>query len=76
MLRSENNQKLSINECREILKQSGKNYSDAEIEKIRNWIYHISEITLDFLNSKSHKEINEIKNFLTEKVKNDEGKSY
>lgn len=75
MLRSDDNQKLSIEECRKILNQSGKNYSDDEIEKIRTWIYHISEITLEFLNTKSPSDIHEIKNFLTEKVKNDSGKN-
>lgn len=64
-------EKLSLDECRKILSATGKKYSDSEIEKIRNWIYHIAQFTLDFLRTKSASEIHEIKKFLTKNVKND-----
>lgn len=63
------NPRLSIEKCRKILNANGHNYSDAEIIKIRNWIYYVTEITFEFIKSRTPEELNEIKKFLTENVK-------
>jgi hypothetical protein len=54
-------EKISIAECKRILNKEGKNYTDEEILKIRDWLYRISEITITFLESKSQEEILELK---------------
>jgi hypothetical protein len=36
--------KLSIAKCRKILNVNGKNYSDEEIVKIRDWMYLYNSI--------------------------------
>ena len=69
MLRSGENEKLSIAECRKILNSEGAKYTDEEIIKIRDWIYMYAELTLELLEGKTEKDINEMKMFLTEKVK-------
>jgi hypothetical protein len=57
-------EKLSLSECKRILNARGKNYSEEEIIKIRNWIYKFSEITLAFLERKSPAEILELRELL------------
>ncbi len=53
--------KLSLIECRKILSKSGKNLSDEQILKIRNWLYCFTEISLTFLEKKNSDELNELK---------------
>jgi hypothetical protein len=51
--------KLSIEECKEILNADGKNYTDADVEILRNLLYTLAEIELeDFRNKlKNEKEV-------------------
>lgn len=69
MLRSGENEKLSIAECRKILNVNGIKYSDEEIKTIREWIYYYAELTVELLNGKSPQDINEMEKKLTQKVK-------
>jgi len=45
---------LSIEECKKILHSKGKKYTDAEIEKIREYLYKMSKV-VDDENSKLKK---------------------
>jgi hypothetical protein len=38
---------LSLEECRSILDEDSKDYSDEELKLIRDWLYHIAEIAID-----------------------------
>jgi hypothetical protein len=53
-------EKISLAQCKKILNTEGKNYSDEEIIKIRDWIYAYTEITMQFLDSKSEEELKEL----------------
>ena len=59
--------KLSLEACKKILNVNGLNYSDDEILRIRNWLYHYSEMTLAFLEKKTNTEIIEIKKIISKK---------
>ncbi len=37
-------QKLSLEECKSILNTKGRNYTDEEIEKVRDYLYLLAEI--------------------------------
>lgn len=60
-------EKISLTDCKRILNANGNNYSDEEILKIRNWLYHYSELTLSFLERKTDKEIIDIKKQIRKK---------
>lgn len=60
-------EKLSLNECKKILNVNGKEYTDEEILKIRNWLYRFTEITMSFLEKKTEAEILELKNLCKKK---------
>lgn len=57
-------EKISLNECRKILGEESKNLSDEEILKMRNWLYKFTEITFEFLESKTKEEVIELKEML------------
>ncbi len=59
--------KLSLNQCKNILNTNGNNYSDDEILKIRNWLYHYTEMTMKFLEKKTDEQIIEIKKIIRKK---------
>ncbi len=59
-----NSDKISLTECKRILNINGNNYSDEEILRIRNWLYHYSEMTLLFLEKKTDEEIVELKKLI------------
>jgi hypothetical protein len=40
-------QRLSLSKCKMILNQDGLNYTDEEIIKIRDYLYHLADITID-----------------------------
>ena len=40
----ENGEKLSLAFCKNVLNQSGNNYSDEEILRIRNYLYQLAEL--------------------------------
>ena len=60
---------LSVNECRRILNQNGKNYTEEEILKIRDWLCKFSEITLKSLGNKTEEEVLKLKQSLKLKLK-------
>ena len=61
--------KLSLEQCKKILNVNGNSYSDEDLLKIRNWLYHYSEMTLAFLERKTNDEIIEIKKIICKKEK-------
>lgn len=63
-------EKISLTECKRILNKDGKKYTDEEIILIRNWMYHVAEFTLAFVESKSKEEILGIEKRLKEKEEN------
>jgi hypothetical protein len=60
-------EKISLTECKRILNKDGKKYTDEEIILVRNWIYHVAEFTLAFVESRSKEEILRIKELLKSK---------
>ncbi len=60
-------ERLSVNQCKKILNTNGNNYSDEEISKIRNWLYHYTEMTTQFLERKTDEQIIEIKKIIRKK---------
>jgi hypothetical protein len=59
--------KMSLAQCRKILNKDGKKYTDEEIILVRNWIYHVAEFTLAFVESRTKEEILRIKEILKSK---------
>ena len=49
-------ERISLTECKKILNKNGNRYTDNEIIEIRNWLYFISEITLEVLEAKQERE--------------------
>lgn len=43
------NRKLSLLECKKILNTNGLCYTDEEILKIRDYLYHLADLTIDAL---------------------------
>lgn len=43
------NRKLSLFECKKILNTGGLCYTDEEVLKIRDWLYHMADIAIDAL---------------------------
>jgi hypothetical protein len=41
------NRKLSLIECKKILNTDGLCYTDEEVLKIRDWLYHMADIAID-----------------------------
>ena len=41
------NRKLSLVECKKILNTNGLCYTDEEVLKIRDWLYHMADIAID-----------------------------
>ncbi len=41
------NKKLSLNECKKILNGNDDEYTDEQIIKIRDWLYHIADIAIE-----------------------------
>ena len=41
--------KLSLPECRKILNKGDANYTDEELIKIRNWLYHFADLAMEHL---------------------------
>lgn len=60
-------EKISLAECKKVMSSRGKKYTDEELLKIRNWIYAFTEITLQFLETKTDEELKELKTKLCKK---------
>jgi len=43
---------LTINECKEKLKNDEKEYSDEEVQAIRDYLYTLASINIDFIKEK------------------------
>jgi len=41
------NRKLSLEECKKTLNTGGLCYTDEEVLKIRDWLYHMADIAID-----------------------------
>lgn len=41
------NRKLSLVECKKILNTDGLCYTDEEVLKIRDYLYHLADLTID-----------------------------
>jgi hypothetical protein len=55
------NRKLSLAECKKILNTDGLCYTDEEVLKIRDYLYHLADLTIDALDKNAvltEKEIN------------------
>ncbi len=46
------NRKLSLVECKKILNTDGLCYTDEEVLKIRDWLYHMADIAIDAIDKK------------------------
>ena len=44
---ADENRKLSLVECKKILNTDGLCYTDEEVLKIRDWLYHMADIAID-----------------------------
>ncbi len=49
-------EKLSIEYCRKILNKNGFNYTDEQVEKIRDFLYILADIELQNLKKIEHEE--------------------
>ena len=55
------NRKLSLVECKKILNTDGLCYTDEEVLKIRDYLYHLADLTIDALDKNAvltEKELN------------------
>ncbi len=43
----EGNSKLSLAECKKILSGDGDEYTEEQIIKIRDWLYHVADIAIE-----------------------------
>jgi hypothetical protein len=41
------NSKLSLIECKKILNKEADEYTDEQVIKIRDWLYHIADIAIE-----------------------------
>lgn len=48
------NRKLSLIECKKILNTDGLNYTDEEVLKIRDWLYHMADIAIDAIDKNAN----------------------
>jgi hypothetical protein len=49
MMSQEKNNKLSLTECKRILALNGLHHSDEQIIKIRDWLEHFAEMSIEAL---------------------------
>ena len=50
-----NDNKLSLAKCKKILNVDGFCYTDEEVIKIRDWLYHMVDIAIDALDKNAKK---------------------
>jgi len=48
------NIKLSLIECKKILNTDGLCYTDEEVLKIRDWLYHMADIAIDAIDKNAN----------------------
>ncbi len=48
------NRKLSLVECKKILNSDSLNYTDEEVLKIRDWLYHMMDIAIDAIDKNAN----------------------
>jgi hypothetical protein len=44
--------KVSVEQCKKMLNKNGNNYTDEEVEKIRDFLYVLVHIEMEYINSK------------------------
>jgi hypothetical protein len=49
MNNQEDNRKMSLPECRKILCANGELYTDDEVLKVRDYLYHLADLAIDAL---------------------------
>lgn len=50
--------KMTIEKCQKILRKNGYNYTDYQVEKLRDFLYILAEIQLQNLTMLEHEESN------------------
>ena len=43
---------LNIQECRELLKEKGKTYNDDQVQAIRDFLYNLARINVQYIKEK------------------------
>ena len=43
---------LNIKECRELLKEKGKTYNDDQVQAIRDFLYNLARINVQYIKEK------------------------
>lgn len=66
--------KISFKKCKDILTNSGENYSDEEIIEIRNYLFELAQIDYEVFVFNQNKELLREKGF--EKTENEESINY
>ena len=54
--------KLSLDDCKTILKKNGIQHSDEEIILIRDWFYHLADIAIDAIDKNNPNVVKQKKN--------------
>lgn len=63
------NNRISLEKCREILNKGEKQYTDEEIIIMRDWLYQMAELTLNFLTEVGQEKILNLKRKIEERKK-------
>ncbi|HKC67876.1 MAG TPA: hypothetical protein VKG26_06570 [Bacteroidia bacterium] len=50
----DDNKKMSLSECRKILCENGKVYTDDEVIKVRDYLYHLADLAIDALDKNAN----------------------
>lgn len=61
MRRMTENEKISLTELKKFYGRKGVNLSDAELIRVRNWIYQVAEWTLEYIETRTPQEIERLK---------------
>lgn len=67
-------QKIPLNKCREILNKNGLNYTDEEVEKIRDFLYHLAQVGVEEMENKQSR--TKVISLSKHKLNNDEESHY
>ncbi len=61
--------KISVAECRKVFGEKVKDYDDATVKKMRDWLYQMSELALDLVKENSITTMEDLERVLEEKNK-------
>ncbi len=48
----ERDRKVSVEQCKKMLNKNGNNYTDGEVEKIRDFLYILVHIEMEYIKGK------------------------